>query len=1369
MTSDKRDFGKTTDSQLQHLFVEVAIIFPARCRITLFSEVSALRLCSLRSLFLAFFCFLSLASLTATAQTGLVISQMYGGGGNSGAPFTYDYLELYNPTGSPISLNGLSFQYASSSGTSWNPTSLPNVSVAPGHYFLIQGAAGSAHPADLPVTPDFVATAAPNFSATTGKIALVNGTAALSGACPTGANIVDFIGFGTANCFLGSGDAPAPSNTTADIRTGYTNNNAADFIVGAPNPHNSSFGSSPSGLSATGLATPSTVTSGGQILLTVTVVPATTPVSTGISVSADLSAIGGSSAQRFYDDGTNGDATAGDNIFSFATTATVTKSGTLSLPVAVADAESDSASANISLVVNLPVVNLPIHTIQGSKSLTATSISPYVGQTVTTEGIVTGVGTSGYFIQARDIDADSDPTTPEGISVFAGSGKVPAAAVVGNYVQVTGTVNTFPAVATSHTPATEIDATSATVLATAQPLPTPVTLTASMLTPGDGIYQLTPYEGMRVSVPLLTTISGTDGSLTSEANETQKSNGQFYAVITGTPRPFREPGIDIRDPQTGLPPDVAKFDDNPERILIDSAFLGGTPIDLSTGAVLPNVTGILDFTFSSDSFYDPSRLVLDPGYDRSKIIAGMSVQPAPAPASNEFRVAAYNIERFFNTNSADDIDFDPVTGKTENSSAVDLTQTAYNNRLAKVSLAIRNVLGSPDIVTLEEPENESVVADIAAQISKDAITAGEPDPQYVAYGTGTSYAPYTNDVGGISVGFLVKSTVDTLKVEQFGANSVFTDPRDGSTLQTLNDRPPLVLHAGIKRSAAKDYPFTVIVNHLRSLSDENDPSSGVFVRAKKELQAEFLANLIQGYQTAGEHVISVGDYNAFEFSDGYIDILATVTNQNVLPATQVVEPGMPDLVIPSAVDLATLLPPTERWSYQEFGNAQILDHIVATSDLVSAGAHLVYAHLDADQPVTAYNDPTTPARTSDHDAAVGYFNLPAPVLSATLTGSGAFGSVNVGSMSPVQSFTLTNTGEGDINISSITTTGDFSQSNNCGTALTVGATCNINVIFSPVAAGSRIGTLTVKSASGSTYSADLSGTGVPTYDASIKVQYASTHLMYPGATNITACISPSNKITATGTIQIYDGTRLLTTQPVQGGGCAYWYISPGLAAGTHQLSAAYSGDRNNPAGTSAPTAIVVDPVAVNLSVACWNESFNYGPNYQCTVNASSNAGSAQGLITYTYDGGAPVAVPLSNGNAQFTISKPLVGSHSVSIAYAQQGNYAAAAAPVQNFTVTPAPVSVALTPSSWYAKAGTSLTFQATVNSYSGAGAPKATGSIVFSDGSTPLATVSVDGNGQASFSTNSLSAGTHTITASYSNGTNYGAGSGSVTITVAQ
>ena len=153
------------------------------------------------------------------------------------------------------------------------------------------------------------------------------------------------------------------------------------------------------------------------------------------------------------------------------------------------------------------------------------------------------------------------------------------------------------------------------------------------------------------------------------------------------------------------------------------------------------------------------------------------------------------------------------------------------------------------------------------------------------------------------------------------------------------------------------------------------------------------------------------------------------------------------------------------------------------------------------------------------------------------------------------------------------------------------------------------------------------------YDAAVKLQLSSTQLVYPGATNVTVCISPATSATATGTVQIFDGTTLLTTLNIQGGGCAYWYISPGLSAGTHQLTAVYSGDRNNPSGTSIPVTVTVSPVPVTLSASCWNASFAYGANYQCTVNLSSNAGAPLGSITYTYDGGSPVTVPLSNGNA----------------------------------------------------------------------------------------------------------------------------------------
>ncbi|MGO4213785.1 Ig-like domain-containing protein, partial [Terriglobus sp. YAF25] len=286
------------------------------------------------------------------------------------------------------------------------------------------------------------------------------------------------------------------------------------------------------------------------------------------------------------------------------------------------------------------------------------------------------------------------------------------------------------------------------------------------------------------------------------------------------------------------------------------------------------------------------------------------------------------------------------------------------------------------------------------------------------------------------------------------------------------------------------------------------------------------------------------------------------------------------------------------------------------------------------------------------------------------------------------------------------------------------------------------------------------------YDAAVTLQFASTQLTYPGATNVTACVTGATMATPTGTVQIVDGVASLTTLSLQGNGCAYWYISPGLAAGTHTFTAVYSGDGNNPAGTSAQTTVNVTPVPVTMGVSCWNGSSPYGSNYQCTVNVSSNAGTPQGGINYSLDGGAAVSVPLSGGSAGFTLTKPVAGSHTVVISYPPQTNYGAATQ-TQSFTMTAAPVNVSLTPSSWYASAGTSLTFAAAVTSWS-AGPPAGVGSVSFYDGSTLLATIAVDSNGRAAYTTSSLTVGSHTITATY-NGANYASGSGSATITVAQ
>lgn len=302
----------------------------------------------------------------------IVISQIYGGGGNTGAQFANDYVELFNRGSSPVSLNGWSTQYSGATSSNWLVTPLSNVTLQPGQYYLIQYAGGTSGGAALP-TPDLIApqvttptgTFIPNLSGTTGKIAVVNSTTQLpANPCPADATIVDLVGYGdSAACFEGA-RTPNFSNTTAGFRNGGgcadTDNNNTNFTIAAPAPRNTATATNScnlgGSLQAGGAANPNTVAPLGTTLLTVTVIPATTPPSTGITVVGNLTDIGGAASQTFFDDGTNGDVTAGDNTFSFSATIPAGTTGGVHVVTAIAsDAQARTVNVSININISAPL------------------------------------------------------------------------------------------------------------------------------------------------------------------------------------------------------------------------------------------------------------------------------------------------------------------------------------------------------------------------------------------------------------------------------------------------------------------------------------------------------------------------------------------------------------------------------------------------------------------------------------------------------------------------------------------------------------------------------------------------------------------------------------------------------------------------------------------------------------------------------------------------------------------------------------------------------------------------------------------------------------------------------------------------------
>jgi uncharacterized protein len=189
------------------------------------------------------------AALPAT----VVVSEVFAGGGNSGAPYANDYVELFNRSSSTVNLNGWTLQYASSASTSWDVTPLTGT-LGAGDVFLVKLASNGAVGASLPVAD---ATGTTNLAASGGKLALVaNATelacGATAGSC-TGA--VDFVGYGTATDYEGHA-APAATNTLALVRAGGgctdTDDNAADFSTGTPSPANAAGPEHPCGASTGG-------------------------------------------------------------------------------------------------------------------------------------------------------------------------------------------------------------------------------------------------------------------------------------------------------------------------------------------------------------------------------------------------------------------------------------------------------------------------------------------------------------------------------------------------------------------------------------------------------------------------------------------------------------------------------------------------------------------------------------------------------------------------------------------------------------------------------------------------------------------------------------------------------------------------------------------------------------------------------------------------------------------------------------------------------------------------------------------------------------------------------------------------------------
>ncbi len=543
--------------------------------------------------------------------------------------------------------------------------------------------------------------------------------------------------------------------------------------------------------------------------------------------------------------------------------------------------------------------------------------SPFAGFEVTTEdNIVTVVGVDGFFLQTPTSRDDFDDDTSNGIFVFTSD---PPTVSVGDQIDVTGTVEEFFGL-------TEITFATISVDSTGNPLPAAIVFDDTVPSPDPEApscsIEFECYEGMLIEIP---------SGIVCGPNLTFVSDPIAEIQITaGSTRCLREPGVEF--PGLGMPP-IPTWDGNPEVFELDPDKLG-LPSEIVPGGSTFSATGALGFEFSDYELW-PSSF----SFTEATI-----PDPVRSRADDEFSVGSLNLFRLFN-----DVD-DPGT---EDDGQV-VTTMEYQTRLTKFSRYIREVLDSPDVLALQEAESLAVLNDLAAQILADDAS--------VAY---SAELVEGNDVGGIDVGYLVRDTVMIDAVTQLGAAEILDF--DGSL---LHDRPPLLLEATY---LADSFPFAVMNLHQRSLSGIDDPDDGERVRAKRFEQAQSVAEKVQDFQIMNPTVplAVVGDFNAFEFTDGYVDVTGHIAGD--FDPTMSLVSG-PDLVDPN-LDVRVLhLPSEERYSFIFDGNAQVLDHSLTSLAAAPYVRDLVYGRGNADAARILLDDDSTPLRASDHDGFVQFFS-----------------------------------------------------------------------------------------------------------------------------------------------------------------------------------------------------------------------------------------------------------------------------------------------------------------------------------------------------------------------------------------------------------
>jgi uncharacterized protein len=854
----------------------------------------------------------------------LAISQVYGGGGNSGATYKNDFIELFNRGTVAVNLGGWSVQYAAATGTgAWTQTPLTNVTLQPGQHYLVQEAQGAGGTVDLP-TPD--ATGTTPMAAGSGKVALVSSTLPLNGQCPTDSSIADVVGYGTANC---SETSPAPTltNTTAGLRKNGgcvdTGDNSADVVSGSPTPRNTaspfndcSADTAPSVAATSPAGNASDVAVGSNVSITfsepVNVQGSWYSISCGSSGSHSATVSGGPTTFSLDP----------DTDFATGETCTVTA---FANGVGDQDANDppDTMAADFVFSFATETTPIPIHDVQG-----AVHISPYNGQVVKVLGIVTARSSNGFWMQ--DPNADADPATSEGIFVFTNSAPTTA---VGDSVRVSGRVQEFrPGGATNgNLTTTELSSPTVALLSAGNPLPPPIVIGNGGRIPPETVIENDASGSVETSGVFDPAEDGLDFYESLEGMRVQLNDAVAVgptAVGFGETPVVGDDGANasVRTYRGGLL--LRPGDGNPERVTLDDLLAPLPRMNVGDHYSGP-VVGIMDYNFGN-----PFIEVTSPGL--TSLQDGVTPETTDPVGSGQLAISTFNFEN--------------------------LAPTDAQSKFDRLAHEIVANLRSPDLIAGEEVQDNNGTLDNG---TVDASQTLSKLADAVADAGGPTYAwreidPVDDQDGGAPGGnirqvFLFRTDRDLSFVDRPGGDSTTANAvvGTGSATHLLYSPGRIDPASGAWASSRKplagefDYrghKLFVIANHFNSKGGD-DPLRGRFqppnavTEVQRHQQAHEVADFVSGISAAdpGANVVVLGDLNDFEFSET-VQILQGA--------------GLHDLM--------DTLPLNQRYSYEFEGNAQVLDHVMFNGPLAARSLVFDPVHVNAE-----FFD-----QASDHDPSV---------------------------------------------------------------------------------------------------------------------------------------------------------------------------------------------------------------------------------------------------------------------------------------------------------------------------------------------------------------------------------------------------------------